>query len=188
MMDTVDRITGSIARVEDQYTVIINRGAEHGVEPDMIFAVLTDGGDQIIDPENGEVIGELPIEKLRVKVFDVQPKYSRASTFRTFVRPGLNVSAMSALASQQNWNEFLRKEMGSLKYALPQGFSERGGLGSLNAALAADLAKPKQVRQRIADADPPTEPEEQPAQAEVAVNIGDKVRQVVSARNPEPRA
>jgi hypothetical protein len=75
---------GSVARVEDQYTLIINRGSEHDVKPDMVFAVMARRKDSIIDPENGEVIGELPVEKLRVKVFDVQPKYSWAETFPAF--------------------------------------------------------------------------------------------------------
>jgi hypothetical protein len=75
---------GSVARVEDRYTLIINRGSEHDVKPDMVFAVMAQHRDRIIDPENGEAIGELPVEKLRVKVFDVQPKYSWAETFPTF--------------------------------------------------------------------------------------------------------
>ncbi|HTQ21393.1 hypothetical protein [Mycobacterium sp.] len=74
---------GSVARVEDQYTLIINRGSEHGVKSGMDFAVMSERGDRLIDPETGEVIGELPIEKLRVKVLDVHPKYSRAEIFRT---------------------------------------------------------------------------------------------------------
>ena len=74
---------GSVARVEDQYTLIINRGSEHGVKSGMDFAVMSERGARLIDPETGEVIGELPIEKLRVKVLDVHPKYSRAEIFRT---------------------------------------------------------------------------------------------------------
>jgi hypothetical protein len=67
-MATTEQIAGSVARVED--TLILNRGSEHGVEPGMIFAVLSDSGDPIIDPKTGEEIGRLPREKLRVKVFD----------------------------------------------------------------------------------------------------------------------
>ena len=55
-------LVGSIARVEDQYTVVINRGSEHSVVADMVFAVMADGGDEILDPETGKVIGELPTE------------------------------------------------------------------------------------------------------------------------------
>jgi cell shape-determining protein MreC len=183
-METADRIEGSIARVEDQYTVIINRGSEHGVEDGMIFAVMAEDVDPIIDPETDEVIGQLPREKLRVKVFEVHPKYSRAQTFRTFVRPGISFTGLSALAAENSMNELFRRQMADTNRELAERFSEHGGIGSISAALSADLAKPQHVRQKIANAEAPTEAEEQPVRAEVTVNIGDKVQQVVPEHRP----
>ena len=96
--DDGELISGSVARVEGQYTVIINRGSAHGIKPDMVFAVLAEPGDPILDPETGEVIGELPSEKLRVKVIDVQPKYSRAVTYRTFASASVEYPALTGSA------------------------------------------------------------------------------------------
>lgn len=75
------RLTGQVALIEDDYTLVINRGAEAGVAPGMVFAVLCDSDQVITDPESGRELGRLTREKLRVRVFDVQPLYSRAHTF-----------------------------------------------------------------------------------------------------------
>ena len=142
---------GSVARVEDQYTLIINRGSEHGVKPDMVFAVMAERGDEIIDPENGEVIGELPVEKLRVKVLDVQPKYSWAATL---ARAEVGHESLTVVAS--------------------------GACDSLDRSVSELLPAgeaPKPARQKISHEElvRTTEP---PVLPEVIVNIGDRLRRI----------
>ena len=74
-------ITGHVALIEDDYTLVINRGAESGLAVGMIFAVQSGAGQVITDPESGRELGRLGGEKLRVRVFDVQPLFARAHTF-----------------------------------------------------------------------------------------------------------
>ncbi len=74
-------ITGQVALIEDDFTLVLNRGAEAGVTPGMIFAVHTDDGQVITDPESGRELGRLSRETLQVRVFDVQPLFARAHTF-----------------------------------------------------------------------------------------------------------
>lgn len=74
-------VTGQVALVEDDYTLVINRGAEAGVTPGMVFAVYADAGRVVRDPETGRELGRLQREKLRVRVFDVAPLFARAHTF-----------------------------------------------------------------------------------------------------------
>lgn len=74
-------LSGQVALIEDDYTLVINRGAEAGVVPGMVFAVHSDSDQVITDPESGRELGRLTREKLRVRVFDVQPLFSRAHTF-----------------------------------------------------------------------------------------------------------
>ncbi|OLP00213.1 hypothetical protein BVU76_21740 [Mycolicibacterium porcinum] len=76
-----NRLSGQVAFIEDDYTLVINRGAEAGVVPGMVFAVHSDSDQVITDPESGRELGRLTREKLRVRVFDVQPLFSRAHTF-----------------------------------------------------------------------------------------------------------
>ncbi|BBX25422.1 hypothetical protein [Mycolicibacterium alvei] len=78
---TEHTLSGQVALVEDDYTLVINRGAEAGVTPGMVFAVQSESDQVITDPESGRELGRLTREKLRVKVFDVQPLFSRAHTF-----------------------------------------------------------------------------------------------------------
>ncbi|MEZ0359161.1 hypothetical protein [Mycobacterium sp. SA01] len=78
---TGTEITGQVALVEDDYTLVINRGSDAGVRPGMIFAVHSPSGPMITDPESGRELGRLSREKLRVRVFDVQPLFARAHTF-----------------------------------------------------------------------------------------------------------
>jgi len=74
-------ITGQVALIEDDYTLVINRGTEAGVTPGMVFAVHSSEASVITDPESGRELGRLSREKLRVRVFDAQPLYARAHTF-----------------------------------------------------------------------------------------------------------
>ncbi|CAN5274113.1 hypothetical protein BH09ACT8_BH09ACT8_64810 [soil metagenome] len=78
-----EQITGSVALVEDEYTLVINRGAAAGVTPGMVFAVFSGDGRLITDPETGHELGRLDEEKLRVKVFEVRELFARAETFST---------------------------------------------------------------------------------------------------------
>ncbi|TFV60981.1 hypothetical protein E4P42_01985 [Mycobacterium sp. PS03-16] len=74
-------VTGQVALIEDDYTLVINRGAEAGVTLGMVFAVYQGDGQVVRDPESGRELGRLTREKLRVRVFDVQPLFARAHTF-----------------------------------------------------------------------------------------------------------
>lgn len=78
---TPQAVAGQVALVEDDYTLVINRGSEAGVVAGMVFAVQSGDGDVITDPESGRQLGRLSREKLRVRVFDVQPLFARAHTF-----------------------------------------------------------------------------------------------------------
>lgn len=75
-------IEGNVARVLTARTLVINRGAEHGVKQGMYFAVLDDRGANIEDPVTGEKLGSILRPKVYVQVSEVQDKLCVASTFR----------------------------------------------------------------------------------------------------------
>lgn len=74
-------LAGQVALVEDDYTLVINRGADAGVVSGMVFAVYSGSGQVVTDPESGRELGRLRREKIRVRVFDVAPLFARAHTF-----------------------------------------------------------------------------------------------------------
>lgn len=79
----MSRVTGKVAAIIDERELVINRGEEHGVSVGMRFAILADRGAEIRDPDTGEVLGAVPIEKTTVKVVRVEGRLSVARTFRT---------------------------------------------------------------------------------------------------------
>ncbi|WP_145013371.1 hypothetical protein [Mycobacterium marseillense] len=75
-------ITGLVARVISNTKLVINRGREHGVQLGQIYIVQSREGEAIADPENNEIIGVLPVEKVRVKVTEVYDRMAVAETYR----------------------------------------------------------------------------------------------------------
>ena len=49
----------------------------------MIFKILSQKGSQITDPDTDEELGSVELEKIRVKVTDVQERIAVASTYRS---------------------------------------------------------------------------------------------------------
>jgi hypothetical protein len=76
-------IRGQVAKVLNSRELAINRGVEHGVAVEMLFDVLQSGGEDIEDPETGEVLGSVERPKVRVKIVEVYAKLSVASTYQT---------------------------------------------------------------------------------------------------------
>lgn len=69
-------ITGKIAEILSEYSVVINRGSSHGVAANMKFVIYTDGP-EIKDPDNPQkILGRLEIPKGRIKIVHVQPNFS----------------------------------------------------------------------------------------------------------------
>jgi len=81
-MEEMKRIEGKVAKIIDEYTVVINRGHEHGVEEDMRF-VIYEPGEEIKDPDTDESLGKFEYVKAKVEVVNVQEKFSTAETYET---------------------------------------------------------------------------------------------------------
>lgn len=79
-----ERIRGQVAALLNSRELVINRGAEHGVSLGMRFAVLNRHGVDITDPETGDKLDPIELEKTIVKVVRVMSRASVARTFRTY--------------------------------------------------------------------------------------------------------
>lgn len=78
-----DAIRAKVARVLNAREVAITAGSENGVKKGMFFDVLDEKGEDITDPDTGEVLGSLERRKVRLKVSDVKDKLSIAGTYRS---------------------------------------------------------------------------------------------------------
>ena len=98
-------IEGKIAKIIDENTVVINRGLEHDVEEDMRF-VIYEPGEEIKDPDTGDSLGKFEYVKAKVKVVNVQEKFSTAKTYETYTMTMPPIQALQAqLRGQTMLNE-----------------------------------------------------------------------------------
>jgi len=82
-MSTIKKpIRGKVARILTSRQLVINVGSSSGVELGMKFDILDPKGDDIRDPDTGEILGSVNRPKVRVEIIDVQSKLSVAQTFR----------------------------------------------------------------------------------------------------------
>lgn len=76
-------IEGKVATILNTRELTINRGSLDGVEASMRFKIVDENA-AVIDPGTKEELGTISREKIRVKVFDAQPRFSIASTYETY--------------------------------------------------------------------------------------------------------
>lgn len=76
-------IVGKVARILNSREVALNVGSEDGVEPNMLFDIMSLKGYDIQDPDTGEVLGSVQRPKIRVKIVQVHERLSVASTYKT---------------------------------------------------------------------------------------------------------
>lgn len=81
------RIEARVARILSIRELVLNKGSNDGILVGMRFAILNSKGADITDPESGEVLGSVEVEKTLVKVVRVYERLSVARTFRTFHTP-----------------------------------------------------------------------------------------------------
>lgn len=75
-------IRGKVARILNSRELAINVGTNDGVIAGMHFDVLDPKGEDITDPDTGEVLGSIDRPKVRVQVIKVYERLSVASTYK----------------------------------------------------------------------------------------------------------
>ena len=76
-----ESIKAKVAKIVDVRTLVINKGLSSGVKIGDKFRILSNRGRDIVDPDNGEKLGELKIEKVRVEVISVEEQFSITKTY-----------------------------------------------------------------------------------------------------------
>jgi len=75
MTITEKLLKGKVLKILDPYSVIVNIGYNDGIQKDMKFIIYT-LGEEIYDPETNDVIDKLEIIKHRMRVVQIQEKFS----------------------------------------------------------------------------------------------------------------
>jgi len=105
-----ERIEGKVAQLLTDRELVINRGAEDGVEAGMRFAILVPSGTDIRDPDTGEILGSVELAKTYVKVVSVMPKVAVAKTFRTIRGTGSYGGVLGMINGTPDRDETLRSD------------------------------------------------------------------------------
>jgi hypothetical protein len=79
---TDELIQAKVARIINNTDLALNKGAEDSVEEGMKFAILSDAGEDIRDPDTGEVLDSIQIAKTVVQIIHVASRSSIGRTFR----------------------------------------------------------------------------------------------------------
>ncbi len=69
-------IEGKVAKILDEYSIVINVGRNDGVTEGMVFVVFTQSSDEIKDPDSGETLGTLENVKDYVSAIHIQDKFT----------------------------------------------------------------------------------------------------------------
>ena len=77
-----NKIRAKVARVLNSREIVITAGNQQGVVPGMLFDVMDPKGEDIRDPDTGEVLGSIERPKVRVRVTQTQDRISVASTYK----------------------------------------------------------------------------------------------------------
>ena len=72
----MEKIEGKVAKILDEYSIVINVGRNNGVVSGMVFAVFVQSNEEVKDPDSGEALGKLENIKEHVFVAHVQDKFS----------------------------------------------------------------------------------------------------------------
>lgn len=110
--DTRQRIEAKVAQVLSERELVINRGSNAGVELGMRFAVLRPRGEEIKDPDTGEILDSVEFAKTFVKIVQVKPRLAVGRTFRTIKGRQTVTSFANMFNSTPDRTETLRIQPG----------------------------------------------------------------------------
>ena len=73
-----NQIRAKVARILNSREIAITAGSQQGVSIGMLFDVMDPKGEDVSDPETGEVLGSIDRPKVRVQVIQIQERISVA--------------------------------------------------------------------------------------------------------------
>jgi hypothetical protein len=94
----MEPIKGNVAKIIDEYTVILNIGFKSKVEEGMRFIIYSEG-EEIIDPVSGKNLGKFENIKAKVKVVSVAENYSTAKSDEYQTIGGIETVTASMIAA-----------------------------------------------------------------------------------------
>jgi len=79
-------VEGKVARILSDSHLIVNLGAMQGIRAGTVFTILAQG-DEVKDPDTGEVLGNWEVPKGRVVAVHVQDRLTTCEAYEDATRP-----------------------------------------------------------------------------------------------------
>jgi hypothetical protein len=80
------KFPATVVKVIDEYTVVINRGADHGITKGDAFLIYFIEPEELIDPDTGDSLGQLEIIRGTASATHVQAKMATIKSNRFLMR------------------------------------------------------------------------------------------------------
>lgn len=105
-----------IAKILDEYNVVINAGTDHNIDIGDKFQILDKKGSVVKDPETDEIIGQLDLIKATVIVKETQEKMCICSSqthsyFKSSVLTGISAGVDGMFSTEQEKLNIDNKQM-----------------------------------------------------------------------------
>lgn len=158
-----------VVKIIDEYRLIVNAGTENGIEVGTVFEVVSPG-DEVVDPDTGEVLGQIDSVKALLKVEHIYEKMSEC----------VNASSPPAPIPSLHPSTALGASIGTA--AAAAGISSIGaaaaglGIGSLAALASAPFILAANLLYKRLDIDP--KEISGVSEKKEPIRIGDKIRLV----------
>ena len=129
MSDISNLLEGKVAGVLSERELTINIGFASGVVVGMNFKVLSAEQYEVYDPVSNELLGVVDREKVRVRVVDVQEKFSICKTYRKWTTSGgslynLTSASLASIAAMAAGPRTVYETLKSEDSSLPAPLSE----------------------------------------------------------------
>jgi hypothetical protein len=117
----VPLLKGKVLKILDPFRVVVNIGYENGIKNNMKF-VIYELGERIFDPDTGLIIDQLEIIKHKIKVTQIQEKFSimksdeyEPDIFKTVLMSGDFQSKTIPLSTDEKPSKSSEKEYKKIK-------------------------------------------------------------------------
>lgn len=101
------RISGKVARIVNNKSVVLNRGTDQGIKIGNYIGILDSSLQNVVDPDTEDNLGNIRAFKIALRVEQVSKRLCVASTYKTYRRnlggEGIGIGNMMQSLSPPNW-------------------------------------------------------------------------------------
>ena len=131
-------IRGKVAKILNEFQLVLNIGASEGVASGMQFIIYQEG-EEILDPESGNSLGNLELVKGKIEIYHIQESLSLAQSKRLEDNQSEASTVLSARLAEVTPSARKKLESEHIRLNIKQ--SEISGLSATGPIKVGDLVR-----------------------------------------------